>query len=233
MSSQPVTFTPPAGSEAQNTAEPGVQQSVTTSDDDRPMTRKEFREGLDQWNLTQLKLRQKLEGRAKKAAATEAERLKSEGVTVTPDQEHQLFSVALNALNQDETTETAPAMPGQSQSAGSQPIPSATPETIAAVALLKALKLPMINQDDEEAKLVDLSDGEKYLETIEKAARAKATRLANPPGSRVPSLGSGSGAASLESLTAELVNVQKNWHGTAEEVKKSKELREKIKQLTP
>ena len=108
MSSQPVTFTPasgPAGSDGNpNTAayqDAGVQQSVTTSDDERPLTRKEFRELMEKERLKQLQFRQKLEGRAKKAAANEAERLRGEGVSVSPDQEKQLYNVALNALDQD------------------------------------------------------------------------------------------------------------------------------------
>ena len=226
---------PPAGSEAQNTAAV-VQQSVSAPDDDRPLTRKEMRAEMDRWNLEQLKLRQKLEGRAKKAAANEAERLRDTGATVTPDQERQLYGVALSALNQDETTEAAPAMPGQSQPAGAQPNADDTPTTdhpltLAGIAMLRALNLPTVSMNDEEAGMIERGDQEKYLDTLKEAARRKATRLANPPGTRIPSLGGGMGAESVASLTAELANMLQNWHGSPGEVKKSAELREKIQKL--
>jgi len=258
MSSQPITFTPPAGSDGnQNTAAQVEQTGPTTTQtptlpEDRPLTKKELDAELQRWNLEQLKLRQKLEARARKAAKSEADRLRAGGATVTSEQEGTLYQAAINALNTPEESEVAaPAVPGQSQSAApqggeikSQPTQQTQarqeagtqehPATRAGKALLVALDLPMVNQEDvEEAKLIDMSSPEKYLETLQEAARKKKTRLGTTPTTRLVSLGSGrTNNPGEEATRNELANLLQHWRGTPDDVRKSAELREKLRKFT-
>jgi hypothetical protein len=263
MESQPVTFTPPAGSDPQQngggnpkTAVEGVEQTGVAQTlqapalpEDRPLTRKELAAEIEKWNLQQLKLRQKLEDRVRKAAKSEVERLRAGGATVSQEQENAVYQAAFNVLNVPEESEAAPALPGQSQPAAprggenqSQPTNTTQnagaqalhPATRAGMALLEALDLPVVNQEDvEEAKLIDMSSPEKYLETLQEAARRKKARLGTQPTTRLVSLGSGrTNNPSEEATRNELANLLTHWKGTPEDVKKSQELRARLKQYT-
>jgi hypothetical protein len=205
-----------------------TQETVPTStaegQPEKPLSAAEIRQIIQEETLKAMDIAKrqsmsaqaKSEARIKQMVNDQLATLKAAGVQVGTQEAQAIESTIRSQASQ---AETPPDVPGEQ--AGEE-TDSEDPRAInmAAEAMMRATGV-FVNDDDPEAKLLDMSNGQAFLASLNKAIAAKQTRTTTSPEARMPA-GGGKGAQ-VTSVVRELDQLLQ--HPTAANLPRIRELR--------
>lgn len=230
---------PPNDSDAANPEGPAIQDQEQDPNADKPITRKETMDLIEQVKNETLRqtqsLTDKMASRLDKKYQDKLDilnqgwdMLKKSGVEISEEVKANARRQALDDVLSETGTNQAAKTDALYQG-GQKPNSQNAGLVDALVEKIEGKYGLQIFEDDPEAGMIDMSDPIKFLETYEVAAEKKKQRVETPAAARLTSLASGSNpTADAEAIAAELIEMQKNPQVNKE---KRKELTKRLEEL--